>query len=236
MTNRDVELDLPSTAALLDLPEQAILRWARSGALPCNKPGETPSEARFDRRGILDWAKEMGMRVPEDDEAPKAPESNALAQSLRRGCILTGLSGKNAKEALRGMVDQMPALEELGFHEFSGTGFSKAEFCERLLLREGLASTAVGEGFAVPHARNPLGATLSKSSVILGRLASPTDWHALDQAPVNTLLLVMSPSLGVQLELLRRIALALRNASLRELLRSEHELETICTAIEALPD
>lgn len=230
MTDRDAELDLPTTASLLDLPEQAILRWAEKGALPSNG---TAGERRFARRDVLDWAKHMGMRLPGgvEVEPKQKTETNALAASLRRGAIVTGLTGDSAIEVLEDFVEKLPDLENLNIRETS-----KGELTSRLIARERLASTAVGSGFAVPHCRNPLGQDIGRSVVLLGRLHTPIDWNAIDGHPVDSLLLILSKNLETQLELLRRAALALRVESVRDLVRSSEDLDRICEAIAIVPE
>ena len=60
MTDTNADLDLPSTATLLDLPERTLRRWAENGAVPSR--GSNGS-LRFQRNDVIEWARSMGMRV-----------------------------------------------------------------------------------------------------------------------------------------------------------------------------
>ncbi|MCB9917455.1 MAG: PTS sugar transporter subunit IIA [Planctomycetes bacterium] len=227
MTDTNADLDLPSTASLLDLPERTLRRWAENGAVPSR--GSNGS-LRFQRNDVIEWARSMGMRVQgsvHDNHGKHEP--NALAGALRRGALVDDLVGRDAYSAIEDLVRHMPALSEFGV-----ANIDSDTLLARLIAREQLASTAIGHGFAVPHCRSPLGVELGQSIVVLGRLRSSVDWHSIDGAPVDTMILVLSNRLEIQLELLRRIALTLRVPEVRQLVRSSRDLTSICDAIEAV--
>lgn len=56
-----------------------------------------------------------------------------------------------------------------------------------VLAREATCSTAIGHGFAVPHAKLP---DLGPGGLVLLRLRRPLDWGAADGLPVHTVLLL----------------------------------------------
>lgn len=227
MTEPNADLDLPATAALLDLPEQTLLRWAEKGALPSR--GSNGS-MRFQRNDVIEWARSMGMRVAATrDHDAETLEPNLLAAALRRGAIVQGIVGKAPATAIEDLVARMPGLDNLGIR-----GLQKDELLTRILAREQLASTAIGHGFAVPHARSPLNHHLDDCVVVLGRLQHAIDWRAIDGRAVDTVLLVLSNRLEKQLEVLRRIALALRHADVRSIVRESDDLGFLCDAIEAI--
>ena len=217
-------MSLAETARLLDVPEQSVLRWARKGALPCRT---VQGEALFAKPDVIAWAKRMGMRLRDDKRAaaPK-PEPNALARSIARGGLVEDLQGTTPVEVLRDLVSraQLPA------------GLSGQGLLDHLLAREQLASTAVGDGFALPHPRQPLGPRLGEPIVVVGRLAQPIDWAALDDKPVHTAILVLSSSLQGHLDLLKRIAMTLKVDELHEAIAHEHDLGKLCERIEAHPE
>ncbi|MCA8969433.1 MAG: PTS sugar transporter subunit IIA [Planctomycetes bacterium] len=227
MTDTNADLDLPSTATLLDLPERTLRRWAENGAVPSR--GSNGS-LRFQRNDVIEWARSMGMRVQGGaNDQQRKHEPNALASALRRGALVDDLTGRDSYSAIEDLVRHMPSLSEFGV-----ANIDSDTLLARLIAREHLASTAIGYGFAVPHCRSPLGAGLGQCIVVLGRLRSAVDWHSIDGSPVDTMILVLSNRLETQLELLRRIALALRVPEARQLVRSSGDLTSICDAIEAI--
>src|ERR1700689_4601385 len=60
-----------------------------------------------------------------------------------------------------------------------------------LLSREGLGSTGLGRGFALPHARIE---GLKQFVGLFARLARPIDYDAIDGAPVDIVFLLLMPS------------------------------------------
>ena len=61
---------------------------------------------------------------------------------------------------------------------------------QALLAREQLGSTGLGRGFALPHARLP---QLSRVYALLARLARPIDYEAVDEKPVDLVVLLLTP-------------------------------------------
>jgi nitrogen PTS system EIIA component len=69
----------------------------------------------------------------------------------------------------------------------------------RLMEREQLASTGIGYGVAIPHARLP---GLSHIAACLVQLRSPIDFHAVDHQPVDLTCALMVPMDATQEHLL----------------------------------
>ena len=59
-----------------------------------------------------------------------------------------------------------------------------------VMRRETLGTTGIGRGVALPHARS---AAVARLGVVLGRLPTPLDWHAIDAQPVRLVCLLLSP-------------------------------------------
>ena len=59
-----------------------------------------------------------------------------------------------------------------------------------VLARERVATTGMGKGVAMPHAKHP---AVKKVTATIGRSADGIDFNALDQAPVYSVVLLLSP-------------------------------------------
>jgi mannitol/fructose-specific phosphotransferase system IIA component (Ntr-type) len=82
---------------------------------------------------------------------------------------------------------------------------------DSLRRREGLGTTALGAGLALPHGR----ADIPKSVGALGISPLGIDWDAPDGLPVHVVVALLSPVEGSQhLAALARVAAALSNATL----------------------
>jgi nitrogen PTS system EIIA component len=84
------------------------------------------------------------------------------------------------------------------------------------LAREASASTAVGDGIAIPHVRNPIVLHVAQPAITLAFLAQPVDFKALDGKPVHVLFSIISPTTRCHLQLLSRLSFALYDGKLRE--------------------
>jgi nitrogen PTS system EIIA component len=104
--------------------------------------------------------------------------------------------------------------------EIAGRGLDlkAGQVFDALIERESLASTGVGHGVGIPHARI---AGLEQMRGVFVRLSSPVDYAAIDDEPVDLVFALLSPadSGSEHLRALARIARALRSAELRGQLR-----------------
>jgi len=214
------------TAQLLDVPEQAVLRWAREGELPSKTHA---GEVQFRRGDIEAWAGRMGMRLRESSTDGR-PAPNALANAIREGGLFVVHGPDSAEGVLTSIIEQC-----IDGQCGEPLPVSAADLVQSLLARERLASTAVGEGIAIPHPRQPI-VDLPAPRVLVAHVAPPVDWNSLDKVPVQLVIVVLSCSLKGHLDMLARVAHALRAPTLRAALLSEPDLDNLCTAIEDWPE
>jgi PTS system nitrogen regulatory IIA component len=102
---------------------------------------------------------------------------------------------------------------------------------EVLLARESLGSTAIGDGIAIPHVRNPVVLHVSQPTVTLCFLETPIDFAALDGQPVDILFTLISPTVRSHLHMLSRLAFILRDPAVKSVLKREGSREEIMAEI-----
>ncbi|WP_136067014.1 PTS IIA-like nitrogen regulatory protein PtsN [Modicisalibacter radicis] len=113
------------------------------------------------------------------------------------------------------------------------------EVFSRLIGRERLGSTGIGNGVAIPHARNP-----HCKAPVAGflKLQEPIDFDAVDGEPVDLVFVLLVPEEAddTHLALLAQVAGIMNDAETRNRLRhsaSQRELhEALIQAIHALDD
>jgi len=105
-----------------------------------------------------------------------------------------------------------------------------------LLAREALESTAIGDGIAIPHVRNPIVLHVPHPLVTLCFLETPVDFGALDGQPVNALFTLVSPTVKAHLHLLSRLAFALRNPDFKALIARQASRDQIQAAAKQISD
>lgn len=89
-------------------------------------------------------------------------------------------------------------------------GFDATQAITVLMEREGLGTTGIGDGVAIPHGKMP---GLEEIYVVVGRSASGIDFEALDQAPCHYFFLVLAPEqvAGQHLRILAQISRLLKD-------------------------
>ncbi len=118
-----------------------------------------------------------------------------LTEVLSTDRVRTQLRISSKEEALR-ILAEMIARD---------SGVAPEVVLEKILERERLMSTGVGKGFACPHAKVE---DIQGNWAALITLADPIDFDALDQQPVNIILMLVGPTteVGEHLRLLSRIS------------------------------
>ncbi len=226
-----MNLTVRDVAKLLDSSEKTIYRWVREGAIPCYKIHD---HYRFNRAEILEWATAKRMRVspelltePDQDSSGAPVQGISLVSALETGGVFYRVGGRDKASVLKSVVQQMrlPPEVDLDF------------LLEVLLAREALESTAIGDGIAIPHVRNPIVLHVPKPTATLCFLDAPIDFGALDGKPVFCLFALVSPTARAHLHLLARIAFVLRDPACRRALETQASRDELLEAfrrVEAL--
>lgn len=115
-----------------------------------------------------------------------------LTEIFTPGTVLPKLEASTKRQVLRTLADA--AGEALGLNP-------KAVF-EALHHRERLGSTGIGEGVALPHAKVP---GLDRLAGWVACLEQPVDFDAIDDKPVDLVVLLLAPE-GAGTEHLRVLA------------------------------
>jgi PTS system nitrogen regulatory IIA component len=209
-----MQLSVREVAQMLKVSENTVYRWVSRRGLPSQRLNQ---QYRFNRSEVIDWA--TTQRIELDRSAiPVAGGGGAgVAASLERGGIFYGVPGRDKPEVLGAVVSRMPLPSNV----------SPEMLLRVLLAREALASTGIGEGMAVPHARNPIVLHVERPMVTLCFLERPIDFDSIDGLPVDTLFVLVTPSVRGHLDLLSRLAYALRDPGFRAALERRASREEI---------
>ncbi len=218
-----MDLKLRDVARLLNVSEQTVSRWVRDRSLPAHRVGE---QYRFNRVELQEWAATHGHWVSPELFAPEAPAEAApsLEAALERGGVYADVPGATREEVLAAVAG-LPGIP---------AGANRPMLAQLLVAREALASTAVGDGIAVPHPRDPLIVRVEEPRVLLCFLAQPVDFGAMDGRPVRILFTLLSPSVRQHLRTLAKLAFVLHDPGLRELLTRAAPKQAILERIRAL--
>ncbi len=102
---------------------------------------------------------------------------------------------------------------------------------QAVLLREEEGTTGFGQGIAIPHGKS---ASVLEPTLLVGRLGKPVDWQAMDDAPVDTLFLILVPETSHQehLQLLAKLARKLMHEEFVATLRQLHNATEMFTFLQ----
>jgi PTS system nitrogen regulatory IIA component len=221
-----MQLTVKDVAGLLNVAEKTVYRWVDERKLPGYR---LSGQYRFNRAELLEWATANRVNVSPNIFQEKEADSGQLPElsdALQAGGVYYRLSGTDKPSALRSVVEILRLPDEVD------RGF----LLQVLLAREALESTAIGEGIAIPHVRNPIVLHVPKPMVTLCFLETPMDFGALDGQPVHALFTLISPTVKAHLHLLSRLAFALRDAEMKSLIARQGNREDILARFRCLSD
>lgn len=222
-----MQLRAADAAEALNVDEKTVLRWIRQDKLPAE---QIRGDYQINRVDLLEWATERGIKVNPSlydlEDTGDGRPLPLLSQCLEAGGIHCDVSGTDVQSVLQQVVNLLNLPEELD-----------PDFVLQVLLaREAMGTTAVGDGIAIPHVRNPLLLRLPMPKVSLCFLAQPVDFGALDGKPVQTLFTITSPTVRTHLHLLSKLAYALRDDRLRQALKTPCRKELILSTLREIEE
>jgi PTS system nitrogen regulatory IIA component len=139
-----------------------------------------------------------------------------LGDLLERSAIAPRVTAPGKRQVLS-------TIAEIAARSF---GLKSADVLDALLEREAVASTGVGHGVAVPHARVT---GLTRLRGVFVRLEQPVAFGAVDDRPVDLIFALFAPpeASGEHLRALARVSRLLRQSDIREQLRQAHGVDAI---------
>lgn len=147
-----------------------------------------------------------------------------LSELLKNGAISLRLSGTRRDEVLEELAGLIP--------EISKNADAQATLLRALKDREQLHSTSIGDGIAIPHARNALVGLVHKPVIVFGRQPEGVNFGALDGEPTKLFFLIISPTVTQHLAILARLSRLLRNPQLRKALLAADKSEKVSSLIQ----
>jgi PTS system nitrogen regulatory IIA component len=205
-----VQLTLRQAAPYFSVNEATLRGWIKKRGLPVHKVNE---QLYLNPVELWQWAMENGVVVSRrllDDARQAAEGVPPLSELLQAGGIHTDVGGEDRGGVLREVVARLPLPAD----------YDREFLVTVLEAREAMGSTGIGDGIAIPHARNPILLHVEQPLVALCLLRHPVEFEAVDGLPVHALFVVISPSVPVHLKILARLGLVLRDGELRQLLKA----------------
>ena len=146
-----------------------------------------------------------------------------LNELLSAATINLNLTSSTRDTVIEELVDQIP--------QFKDQPEQRQTLIKALHEREQLHSTGIGDGIALPHARNALVGLVDKPIIIFGRHATGIPYGAIDRMPARIFFLLIAPTVTQHLGILARISRVLRDPKLRQNLLSADSAERVVAGI-----
>ncbi len=217
-------LTVAEAAELMQVPERTVLLWIRKEGLPARKVNE---QYRLNKVDLMEWATDHGIKLSPAIFAASEPEDEplpSLSEALEAGGVHFDIKGEDTREVLKNVVAllDLPPQVDRDF------------MLQVLLAREALGTTAIGDGIAIPHVRNPILLHVAAPAVSLCFLEKPIDFKALDGKPVHILFTLVSPTVKTHLHLLAKLAYALRDERFKAVLQHQGTTAEILTTVKTI--
>lgn len=216
-----MQLTVRDVARYLNVSERSVYRWIDQKAIPAYRVND---QYRFNKSEILEWASAQKMTIDPGffEDADNSPITLTVTEAVKNGGIHYKIPGDNKDIVLKNVVDLMPLPPD-----------TDRDFIFQILLaREKMASTALGEGIAIPHVRNPVILNITSPIVMLCFLEKPVEFGALDGKAVYCLFSMISPMARVHLHLLSRLAYILKDKNFNEALKARMEKEKLLAIMD----
>jgi len=153
----------------------------------------------------------------------KNTSSLTLSQLLSPARINLNLKSTERELVLAELVNQIPELAD--------QPDARQNLLRALHEREQLHSTGIGDGIALPHARNALVGLVDRSLIVFGRHAQGIPYGAIDAAPARLFFLLIAPTVTQHLAILARLSRLLRDPRLRQNLLVADSAEKVIALI-----
>jgi mannitol/fructose-specific phosphotransferase system IIA component (Ntr-type) len=151
--------------------------------------------------------------------------SVVLNELLSPATINLDLKSATRDAVIEELVDQIP--------QFKNQPEERQTLVRALHEREELHSTGIGDGIALPHARNALVGLVDKSIIVFGRHATGIPYGAIDRVPARIFFLLIAPTVTQHLGILARISRLLRDPKVRQNLLSADSPESVLSIIRS---
>lgn len=146
-----------------------------------------------------------------------------IVDLIQREMIIPALGASSKPEIIHELAGHLSEHHE----RLEKSGLAKV-----LSDRESLASTAIGEGVAIPHGKVP---SLEEIVACIGRAREGVDFDSMDGKPTYLFFVMVAPenSTGAHLKALARISRVFKDAGFRRRLLEAPDAESMFEIIAA---
>jgi mannitol/fructose-specific phosphotransferase system IIA component (Ntr-type) len=149
--------------------------------------------------------------------------SVVLGDLLSPAAINLNLKSGDRETVLAELVNLIPQLAD--------QPEARQTLLRALHEREQLHSTGIGDGIALPHARNALVGLVDHPIIVFGRHPTGIAYDSIDAIPARLFFLLIAPTVTQHVAMLARLSRLLRDSRLRQKLLIAEQPEKVVALI-----
>lgn len=198
----DSILTLAEVSTYLKLSEKTLQKMIKNNEIPCTK---IANQWRFSRTMIDDWLRSKMEVIPKNDLSrliEKEYDYIPLSRLIDEDSIIMNLKSRHK-------LDVLAELAQISYDNKLIT--DKGHLIDKLIEREQLTSTAIGNGIALPHLRSPSNEIINEPKIVIGISREGIDYDSSDGTPTHIFFLILSDSEIVHLRILSKLSRILRD-------------------------
>jgi nitrogen PTS system EIIA component len=215
-----MKLTVEDVTQIFNVSEKTIYRWIKTSGLPAYRVN---NQYRFNQTDLLEWASAHRVNVsPTQIQNTLGQQTETLpsfCEALTNGGINYRVDGHDKPTVLKEIIGLLRLPDRI----------DRDLLLQMLIAREEMGSTAIGDGIAIPHARNPIVLNVTQPSITLCFLERPIEFEAVDNKLVHILFTLISPTIQSHLHLLSRLSFVLRGPGFHNAIVQHAARETILT-------
>src|ERR1043165_8730407 len=147
-----------------------------------------------------------------------------LGELISPASMNLNLESMDRETVLEELVNQIP--------ELANQTEARQTLLKALQEREKLHSTGIGDGIALPHARNALVGLVDHPIIVFARHANGIPYGAIDGLPARLFFLLIAPTVTQHLGILARLSRILRDPKVRQSLLTADRPEKVISLIQ----
>lgn len=149
-----------------------------------------------------------------------------LSQIIREDRINLALKASSKEEALQELTELL---------QISGALADQSAFIKDVMEREGVSTTGIGNGVAIPHGKSKF---VNETSIAIGRSREGLEWESFDGEPVTFIVLLAvneTDKTNGHIRLLSQMARKLASESVCQKLKQVQSTEEILEIFSGEP-
>ena len=146
-----------------------------------------------------------------------------LTELLNPQAVKTRLSARAKRDAIAELVELLESAHGIDSH---------GEVLDRVLRREAMMSTGIGNGVAIPHGKAKL---VDRMVAACGVCTEGIEFESVDGEPATLFILLVAPETGgaLHVKVLANISRLLKEESVRSTLREASDPEAFLAALRS---